>query len=139
MIWKIKTTIEELNQRCTDSLCSHLGILFTEIGEQHLTATMPVDERTCQPMGILHGGSTCALVETVGSVAANCCIDPELIAVGLNIDVSHVRQVKVGSTVEAVAKPLHLGRTTQVWEIKVYESERLAAAGRLTIAVIRKR
>lgn len=139
MIWKTPISLEEINKKCKDSLCGHLGIEFTEAGADHLTATMPVDCRTNQPMGILHGGATCALVETVGSVAAHFCVEPGQVAVGLDINVNHMRQVSKG-LVTAITKPLHLGKTTQVWEIKVYnEEKRLIAAGRLTIAVIVKK
>jgi uncharacterized protein (TIGR00369 family) len=138
MIWKISISVEEINHRCRNSLCDHLGIVFTEVGDNHLTATMPVDRRTNQPMGILHGGASCALAETVGSAAANYCIDPDKVAVGLDININHMRSVNSG-IVSAIAKPLHLGKTTQVWEIKIYnEAKQLIAAARLTMAIIAK-
>jgi 1,4-dihydroxy-2-naphthoyl-CoA hydrolase len=138
MIWKSPINLDDINEKCRNSLCGHLGIEFTDVGDSHLTATMPVDRRTNQPMGILHGGATCALIETVGSVAANFCIQPDQAAVGMDINVNHMRQVNKG-IVTAIANPLHIGRTTQVWEIKVYHEEKLTAAGRLTIAVIVKK
>lgn len=139
MIWTSPVTVEELNERCRHSLCDHLGISFTEVGPDHMTAIMPVDRRTNQPMGILHGGASCALAETIGSVAANYCLAPGQVGVGLDLNINHIRQVAAGN-VTAIARPLHLGKTTQVWEIKIYNDEKkIVAASRLTIAVITKK
>lgn len=136
-IWTVPISLEEVNQRCRNSLIDHLGIEFTDIGDDHLSATMPIDRRTLQPMGILHGGASCVLAETIGSVAANYCIDPTVkVCVGLDININHIRQVRTGQ-VTGVGKPLHLGKTTQVWEIKIYnEGKQLVAIARLTMAVI---
>jgi uncharacterized protein (TIGR00369 family) len=137
-IWTIPVTVEEINHRCRNTLCDHLGIEFTEISDDHMTAKMPVDRRTHQTMGAVHGGATAALAETVASVAANCCIDPAKIAVGLDLNINHIRSVRSGF-VTGVAKPLHLGKTTQVWEIRIYnEAKQLISAARLTIAVLAK-
>lgn len=136
MIWKTPLSAPEINHRCRNTMCDHLGIEFTEVGDDFLTATMPVDRRTNQPMGILHGGASAALAETVGSAAANYCIEPGKVAVGIDININHMRSVKSG-IVTAVAKPLHLGKSTQVWEIKIWnEVRQLIAAARLTMAVI---
>ncbi len=139
-IWTTPISVEEINKRARHSLSDHLGIEFTEIGDEHLTATMPIDPRTVQPMGILHGGASGALAETVGSAAANYCIDQNVkMCVGLELNINHLRQVRIGK-VTGVAKPLHLGKTTQVWEIKIYNEERvLVAISRLTMAVIEKK
>jgi len=139
-IWITPISVEEINKRARSTLSEHLGIEFTEVGDDHLTATMPVDSRTCQPMGILHGGASCALAETVGSAAANYCIDAkEKVCVGLDINANHLRPVRVGSKIVGVAKPLHLGKTTQVWEIKIYnESKQLVSVSRLTMAVLNR-
>lgn len=138
MIWKVPISVEEINHRCRNTMCDHLGIEFTEVGDEHLTATMPVDRRTNQPMGVVHGGATAALAETVGSAAANYCIDGSKVAVGLDLNINHIRPVS-GGFVKGIAKPLHLGKTTQVWEIKIYnEAKQLVSAARLTIAVIAK-
>jgi uncharacterized protein (TIGR00369 family) len=138
MIWTTPVTVEEINHRCRNTLCDHLGIEFTEIGDNHMTARMPVDRRTNQPMGVVHGGATAALAETVASAAANYCVDKSKICVGLDLNINHIRAVSAGF-VTAVAKPLHLGKTTQVWEIKIMnEAEQLISAARLTIAVIAK-
>lgn len=139
MIWTLPIHTDEINHRCRNTLCDHLGIEFTEVGDDHLTAKMPVDRRTHQPMGILHGGASAALAETVGSAAANYCIRADQVAVGIDININHMRPVQSGFVI-AVAKPLHLGKTTQVWEIKIWnEAKQLIAAARLTMAVIAKR
>lgn len=137
-IWITPLNLSEVNKRARSTLSDHLGIEFTEVGDDHLTASMPVDERTCQPMGILHGGASCALAETVGSAAANYCVDQsQKVCVGLDINANHLRPVRSGSTITAVAKPLHLGKTTQVWEIKITnESKQLVSVARLTMAIL---
>lgn len=138
MIWKIPVTVEEINHRCRNTLCDHLGIEFIEIGDEHMTARMPVDQRTHQPMGSVHGGATAALAETVGSVAANCCLDSNKAAVGLDLNINHIRGVKSGFVI-GIARPLHLGKTTQVWDIRIFnEAKQLISAARLTIAVLAK-
>ncbi len=120
-----------------DSLAAHLGIVITEIGDDHVCATMPVDTRTVQPHGRLHGGASVALAETLGSLAANLTLDPAAqIAVGLDINANHVRPVKAG-LVTATARPEALGRTTQVWSIRISDEQaRLVCIARLTMAVI---
>lgn len=139
-IWRTPITLEEVNRRAKNSLCDHLGIEFTDVGDEHLTATMPVDHRTIQPMGVMHGGASCALAETVGSAAANYCVDQkEKVCVGLDININHIRAVRSGGIVTGIARPLHLGNTTQVWEIKIFnELKQLVSISRLTMAVIGK-
>lgn len=137
-IWKRKSlTPETLNRGEADSLASHLGIVITEIGDDFVTATMPVDARTVQPHGRLHGGASVALAETVGSLAANLTLDPaEQIAVGLDINANHIRPVKQGY-VTATARPEALGRTTQVWSIRILDAQgKLVCISRLTMSVI---
>ncbi len=103
-----------------------------------MTARMPVDRRTNQPMGIVHGGATAALAETVASAAANYCVEKGKVAVGLDLNINHIRAVKSGY-VFGTARPLHLGKSTQVWEIKIEnEAKQLISAARLTIAIIAK-
>jgi len=137
MIWQASLTLAELNQRSRSTLSEHLGIEFTEIGENYLSATMPVDHRTIQPMGALHGGASCALAETVASAAANFCVDSKIkVCVGLDLNINHIRAVRSGK-ITAIASPLHLGKTTQVWEIKIYnEEKKITSAARLTMAVL---
>lgn len=119
------------------SLVQHLGIEIVEVGDDFVSATMPVDERTLQPHGRLHGGASVALAETVGSLAANLTLNPaEEIAVGLEINANHVRPVKAG-LVHATARPESLGRTTQIWSIRIVDDQqRLVCISRLTMAVI---
>lgn len=137
-IWFKKFDIAEINERASNSLSDHLGIRFTELGHNYLKATMPIDERTLQPMGIMHGGASAALAETVASAAANYCIDMEKArCVGVNIFTNHIKAVKKGP-VEAIAKPLHVGKSTQLWEIEIYNPEnQLISVSRLTLANIK--
>jgi 1,4-dihydroxy-2-naphthoyl-CoA hydrolase len=121
----------------SQTLAAHLGIVITEIGDDFLCASMPVDARTVQPHGRLHGGASVALAETVGSIAANLTLDPTAqIAVGLEINANHVRPVKSGF-VHATARPEALGKTTQIWSIRIVDDQaRLVCISRLTMAVI---
>jgi uncharacterized protein (TIGR00369 family) len=137
-IWKKTVSAPEINERCRNTMCDHLGIEFVGVCDDSLTARMPVDRRTNQPMGAVHGGATAALAETVGSAAANYCVEEGKVCVGLELNINHMRAVKTGY-VRGVAKPLHLGKSTQVWEIKIYnEAEQLVSAARLTVAIIAK-
>ena len=138
-IWTIPVSVEEINRRAKNTLSDLLGIEFVEIGDEHLTATMPIDARTLQPMGIMHGGASAALAETVASAAANYCVDQMVkVCVGLDLNINHIRAVRIG-VVTAVARPFHLGKTTQVWEIKIQnEQKQLVSVARLTLAVIGK-
>jgi len=138
-IFKTEVDVETINKRAQNSLSDHLGILFTEVGQDFVCATMPINEKTTQPMGIMHGGASAALAETVGSAAANFCIDQnEFVCVGLEINVNHLKPVSKGK-VKAVAKPYHLGRKTHVWEIKLFNDDnKLVSISRLTLAVISK-
>ncbi|MEO9805966.1 MAG: hotdog fold thioesterase [Reichenbachiella sp.] len=132
-------TLEGINAFSKDSMVDHIGIEFTEIGEDYLKATMPVDERTIQPLKLLHGGASVALAETLGSVAATMTVNPEeKYCVGLEINANHIKSAKSGK-VEGIARPLHLGKKTQVWEIKISNSdEQLVCVSRITMAVIDK-
>lgn len=132
-------TLESLNRLSENTLAEHLGIEFTEIGPDFLTARMPVDRRTHQPYGLLHGGASVALAETLGSVAAHCCIDIEKqFCVGLEINANHIKSVRMGY-VNGTAKPLHIGKRTQVWEIRIVnEQAELVCISRITMAVIDK-
>lgn len=138
-IWFAAPTLEEANARGNGTMVSHLSIRVSEIGPDFMKATMPVDDTTRQPVGILHGGATLALAETVGSIAANYCVDSKKqYCVGLDINANHIRSVRSG-VVTATAKPLHLGRSTQVWETLVHDERgRLVSAGRLTMAVLNR-
>ncbi len=137
-IWFQHFTLEDIQDRNHATLVSHVDIEFTEIGDDYLKATMPVSEKTQQYMGILHGGASCVLAETIGSVAANCVIDhSKYRAVGQEISASHLRPVPNGQIVTGLAKPLHLGKRSHVWEIKIYNpAGKMTCISRLTMAVI---
>lgn len=139
-IWKTTISLEELNQRSAKTMADYLEIVFTEIGKDFLTATMPVDERIRQPLGIMHGGASCVLAETVGSTAANFVVDQkEHYCVGLSIYTQHLRSIREGK-VTGVAKALHLGRSTQVWNIDISNIEQqLISTTRLTMAVLSRK
>jgi 1,4-dihydroxy-2-naphthoyl-CoA hydrolase len=139
MIWFSEFSPEQLNDRPKNHMGAFLDIKFTQVDEDTLTATMPVDERTHQPAGILHGGASVVLAETLGSVASYMCIDPEKYqAVGLEINANHLRPVKSG-LVTGICKPLHIGAKTHVWEIKIYNDKgKMNCISRLTVAVIKK-
>ncbi len=138
-IWFREHTPREINLILKDTLVSHLGREIVEIGEDSLTARMPVDRRTCQPMGILHGGASVALAETIGSCGANLVIDrEEYYCVGLEINANHIRSVSSGY-VTGTARPLHLGKSTQVWEMLIRDDEgNLVCASRMTNAVLKR-
>jgi 1,4-dihydroxy-2-naphthoyl-CoA hydrolase len=136
-IWKQAPDLERINGWSRNTLMQALGIRITAIGEDWLAGTMPVDARTRQPFGLLHGGASVALAETLGSTAALLTLDPEQdVAVGLDINANHVRGVRAG-IVTGTAKALHLGRSTQVWEIRIENEEgALVCISRLTMAVV---
>ena len=129
-------TVEQLNALSKGTLMEPLGIVMTEIGPDYLRATMPVDARTHQPYGLLHGGASVALAETLGSSAGGLCVGPDQGVVGIEINANHLRGVRSG-TVTGTARPLHVGRSTQVWEIRIEDERgRLVCISRLTLAVI---
>lgn len=141
MIWFNKNvTLEEVNRIGDNTMFSHLGIRFSEIGENYLKATMPVDQRTHQPMGLLHGGASAALSETIGSVAGWMCVNEAThTCVGLEINCNHIRGKKSG-IVTATASPFHLGASTHVWDIKIQDERgKLICISRLTLAVLKKK
>ncbi len=134
-IWKKSFTLEGLNKGMENTLCDHLGMVVTEVGDDYLKGTMPVDSRTRQPMGLLHGGASVALAESLGSLAANLAVDQKSYCVGLDINANHIRSMKSG-LVTANASATHVGRSTQVWEITLEDEEgRLVCISRLTMAV----
>jgi 1,4-dihydroxy-2-naphthoyl-CoA hydrolase len=139
-IWRVAATPEQLTERGSRSMPGFLGIRFTEVGPDFLRATMPVNERSLQPFGLLHGGASVALAETVGSVASTLCVDGEqFMCVGQEINANHLRGMSSG-TVTAMARPFHVGRSSHVWHIEIRdESERLVCVSRLTIAVVERR
>ena len=136
-LWHKKITPDDLNLRGKNTLSEFLGVQFTEVGDDYLIATMPVNQRTRQPIGILHGGANVVLAETVASTAANAVIDIEkFFCVGLEINANHIRPVKDG-LVKAIAKPIHIGRTTQVWSIDIFNDKgKQSCISRMTASVV---
>ncbi|MFN4284343.1 MAG: hotdog fold thioesterase [Lacibacter sp.] len=140
MIWfNPHVTIEAINELGRSTMGEHVGMRFTEIGADYLKATLPVDHRTRQPYGLLHGGASCVLAETLGSVASALVVDPEkFICVGLEINANHVRSARQG-VVTGTCTPIHLGASTHVWDIRIHdEREKLICVSRLTVAVLKK-
>jgi 1,4-dihydroxy-2-naphthoyl-CoA hydrolase len=132
-------TAAQLQPLSDNTMGQHLGMEFVEVGEDFLKGRMPVDHRTRQPYGLLHGGASVALAETLGSVASAFVVDrSQYNAVGLEINANHLRGVREGF-VTGVARPLHLGKTTHVWDIRIHdEKEKLVCVSRLTVAIIKK-
>lgn len=139
-IWKKQPSIEQLHEWNVNTAAARLGIEFTEIGDDWLTARMPVDSRTVQPFGILHGGASVLLAETIGSCAANYCVDEDkAYCVGLDINANHMRAATQG-WVTGTARPYHIGRSTQVWEIRIVDDAgRMVCISRLTMAVVKRK
>jgi 1,4-dihydroxy-2-naphthoyl-CoA hydrolase len=140
MVFLSSPSLEQLNTISKNTMVDHLGIEFTAIGEDYLEASMPVDDRTKQPMGLLHGGANVAMAETLGSIAASLTIDlSKQACVGLEINANHVRGVKEGK-VKGIVKPVLVGKSTQIWEIKIYnELEQLCCISRITMAILEKK
>lgn len=132
--------LPDLAQLSQDNMAAHIGIEWTGLGPDYLQARMPVDHRTRQPYGLLHGGASCVLAETIGSVASALVVDPEKFqCVGLEINANHVRSARSG-WVTGIARPLHIGASTHVWDIRITdERDKLVCISRLTVAVIRKK
>ena len=141
MIWKRKIDIESLNTSREKSLVEHLGIEYTQFGDDFLEATMPVDHRTKQPYGILHGGASVALAETLGSVASSLCIpaDENTIPVGIEINANHLKSVSRGKVI-GKATPVRIGRSLHVWNIEIRnDKDELTCVSRLTCMIIEKK
>jgi 1,4-dihydroxy-2-naphthoyl-CoA hydrolase len=136
-IWRNAVTLDELQERARNTLVEWLGMRFSEIGPDYLRVTMPVNAHTHQPMGVLHGGASVALAETVGSTAANMCVDTTReVCMGQEINANHLRPISQGE-VTATARPLHRGSRSHVWQIEIRdERERLVCVSRITMAVV---
>jgi 1,4-dihydroxy-2-naphthoyl-CoA hydrolase len=136
-IWRTQTSVEQVRELSRETLADTIGIRVTEIGPDFLRATMPVNPRVHQPMGVLHGGASVALAETVGSVAATLCVDREkYVCLGQEINANHLRPISSG-IVTATARPFHIGKRSHVWSIEIRdEQERLVCISRLTMAVV---
>ncbi len=140
-IWFDKElTVEKLKPFMPNTMAQYLGIEWVNVGEDFLKAKMPVDHRTKQPYGLLHGGASCVLAETIGSVASAMVIDhSKFYCVGIEINANHIRSAREGY-VTGIAKPLHLGSTTHVWDIRIYDDkENLVCVSRLTVAVLQRK
>ncbi len=137
-IWKQEINLERLNERGKDTLGGFLGIVFFEVGDDYLLASMPIDHRHHQPLGIMHGGASCVLAESVGSTGANFCVPSEFYCVGLDINTNHIRSIRKGQVI-ARAFPYHLGRTTQVWGIEIKdEADKIISINRLTMSILNR-
>jgi 1,4-dihydroxy-2-naphthoyl-CoA hydrolase len=136
-IWFKEIALDHAHERGRGTLLEQLGIEFVEVGEDHLKARMPVDHRTRQPAGVLHGGASVALAETLASWAATFCVDPaKHHCVGIEINANHLRPVAEG-WVYGTARPVNLGRTIQVWEVRIAnEQDKLVCISRVTMAVL---
>ncbi|MCK9537563.1 hotdog fold thioesterase [Dokdonella sp.] len=135
-LWQQSTDLDRIAAWNRDTLVDHLGIRITEVGEDFVRGSMPVDARTRQPFGLLHGGASVALAESLGSLAGNLCLGESHMAVGLEINANHVRAISRGE-VTGTARALHLGRSTQVWDIRIEdEGGQLVCVARLTLAVV---
>ncbi len=139
MIWFKPFTVDDLNRMSENTLMARIGIEFTAFGDRHLEARMPVDKRTVQPAGILHGGASAALAETIASVGAYLTVDPnKKYCVGLELNANHLKSLREG-WVYAHGKPLHMGKTTQVWGIEISnENGNLVCISRMTMIILEK-
>jgi 1,4-dihydroxy-2-naphthoyl-CoA hydrolase len=137
MIWFTKPSFEELNNGHKNHIGALLGIEITEIGDDFIKGTMPSDARTHQPVGILHGGASVVLAETLGSIASNLVLNPDRnMGVGLEVNANHLRMVKSG-LVTGICTPIHIGGKTHIWDIKLYnDAGKITCVSRLTVAVV---
>jgi uncharacterized protein (TIGR00369 family) len=138
-IWKKNIDLHCLNATSRNTLIEHLQIEYSDVTDNAISATMPVCSFTHQPLGMLHGGASVVLAETLGSVAANFCVTDDYFCVGLDINANHIRSMREGM-VTGTATPIHLGATTQVWQIEIKDQrDRLICTSRLTVAVMKKK
>lgn len=139
VIWTNTRTAAQLNELLKGTMCEHVGMEITAVGDDFVTARMPVDARTRQHMGIIHGGASVVLAETVGSIAAGMCCPPGHYTVGLEINANHVRAGKP-PYVEGTARALHIGSSTMLWDIRIHDADgKLVCVSRLTTAVLKQR
>lgn len=138
-IWRRKFELDDLRRMLAGNMTGHLGIEFTEVGADFLTATMPVDHRTVQPFGILHGGASAALAETLASVAGHLCVQEGRAVAGITINANHVRPARDGR-VTGTARPVHVGASTHVWRVAIRRADgQLICDSRVTLAVVDER
>lgn len=139
-IWTSPIDLKSLNEFSKSTLVSHLGIVLTNFGEDYLEGTMPVDDRTVQPYRKLHGGASCVLAESLGSIAANLCIESkEFMAVGQHIEATHLGSVTKG-LVTGKARVIHLGRSSQVWRIEIFnENGKIVCDSKIIMAILKRK
>jgi len=135
-IWKRQWSLDKVNEIGGPTLMGHLGIEFTAIADDYLEAKMQVEMYHCQPAGIMHGGTSVVIAETLGSVGAILTLPEDKLAVGIEVSTSHLKAVPCGSHITAKAWPLRLGGRTQVWQIDIYYQQQVSASTRLTLAVV---
>ena len=136
-LWKRQATVADINALCKGNMCEHVGIVVTELGDDYIKATMPVDHRTVQHMGIVHGGASVVLAETLGSIGAGLCCPEGSYTVGLDINANHIRAGKP-PYLTGIARPIHVGSSTTVWEIRITDiDDKLVCISRLTCAVLK--
>jgi len=139
-IWKRNLDLQDIAERFAGTLPGHFGIRIKAIGADFIEAEMPVDERHIQPMGLLHGGASVVLSETLGSVATNLTLGPLQFAVGIEVNANHIASVRAGETVTAICRPLQVGGKVQVWQTEIRRADgKLACVSRLTTQVLDKR
>ena len=136
-IWKKDTDLININKKMDNTLASYLGIKITKIDNNSLEGEMIVRNYLKQPYGILHGGASVALAETLGSLASNLCIEEGSVTVGLDINANHIRAVREG-ILKGITAPIHIGKSTHVWEIRMYNNEKITCISRLTMAILNK-
>ena len=137
MIWKKDIDIKKINISLKNTMAEFLNIEIKEIGDKTIKASMPVNHKTIQPFGILHGGASVVLAETIGSIASNLCLNDNFFSVGLDINANHIKSVRE-NFVEGTTSPIHLGRSTHVWEIRITQNNRIVCISRLTTAVLKR-
>ena len=136
-IWKRSIDLDEINKNFSNTLAAHLGIIISKVESNSLQGIMPVKEHLKQPYGILHGGASVVLAETLGSLASNLCIEEGFNTVGLDINANHLKAVTKGE-ICGETYPIHIGRSTHVWEIKLFNQGRMSCISRLTMAILKK-
>ena len=136
-IWKRDTDLININKKMDNTLASHLGIRITKVNDSSLEGEMIVRNYLKQPYGILHGGASVALAETLGSLASNLCIEKGISTVGLDINANHIRAVRDG-LLKGSASPIHIGKSTHVWQIKMYNNDKITCISRLTMAILKR-
>ena len=137
MIWKKNIDVQDINNSLKNTMAEFLSIEIKEIGDNTIKAIMPVNYKTIQPFGILHGGASVVLAETIGSIASNLCLNDDYYSVGLDINANHIKSVK-DKYVEGITRPIHIGRSTHVWEIKIFQNNKIICISRLTTAVLKR-